>query len=503
MNIQEAKEQIKQSVSIYLMRDEFGNYRIPLERQRPVFLLGAPGIGKTAIMEQIAGELQIGLVSYSMTHHTRQSALGLPVIVHREYQGKRYDVSQYTMSEIISSIYENMEKSGKKEGILFLDEINCVSETLAPSMLQFLQYKTFGSHRIPDGWIVVTAGNPPEFNRSVHEFDVVTLDRLRVMEIRPDYEVWKNYAVKKGIHKAILTYLDIRREDFYQVENTVDGKSYVTARGWEDLSEAITLHEEKGFPVNDALVGQYLRNDRICGEFASYYELYRKYRTDYQIREILEGRETEAVRERASDASFDERITIMGLLLEAFFPKVQANMETETCLKQLLPILREMKESLADEKAPTLSQQLTVLIQEKDEDLAQKESSGSLTDDERHVLQYQMLFAEEILRQYRMMKPIGREAEFRILQEEYSRRVAEMKETVTEISLELKQLFRFTAECFGEGNEMLVLVTELTVHKAAAAFIAEHGCEEYYQYDHKFMLYERRDALDKKVNADK
>ena len=117
MNIQEAKEQIERAVKIYLMKDSHGNYRIPIERQRPVFLLGAPGIGKTAIMEQISQELDIALVSYSMTHHTRQSALGLPFIRHREYQGAEFDVSEYTMSEIIASVYEMMEKSGKKEGI--------------------------------------------------------------------------------------------------------------------------------------------------------------------------------------------------------------------------------------------------------------------------------------------------------------------------------------------------------------------------------------------------
>lgn len=78
MNIKQAKEDIKNAVSAYLTKDQFENYVIPIERQRPIFLMGAPGIGKTAIMEQIAQELQIGLVSYSMTHHTRQSALGLP-----------------------------------------------------------------------------------------------------------------------------------------------------------------------------------------------------------------------------------------------------------------------------------------------------------------------------------------------------------------------------------------------------------------------------------------
>ena len=151
MNIKEAKQQIKNAMKAYFTKDEFGNYEIPIERQRPVFLLGAPGIGKTAVMEQIAQELGVGLVSYSMTHHTRQSALGLPFITEKRYGNKQYSVSEYTMSEIIASVYDLMEQTGMSEGILFLDEINCVSETLAPSMLQFLQYKVFGRHRVPDG----------------------------------------------------------------------------------------------------------------------------------------------------------------------------------------------------------------------------------------------------------------------------------------------------------------------------------------------------------------
>ena len=89
MNIKQAKEHIKNTVNLYLKKDEFGEYRVPVVCQRPIFLLGAPGVGKTAIMEQIAQELGIALVSYSMTHHTRQSALGLPFIKEKEYGGGR------------------------------------------------------------------------------------------------------------------------------------------------------------------------------------------------------------------------------------------------------------------------------------------------------------------------------------------------------------------------------------------------------------------------------
>ena len=144
MNIKQAKEQIHNAMKAYFTKDRFGEYVIPIEQQRPIFLMGPPGIGKTAIMEQIAAELGVGLVSYSMTHHTRQSALGLPFIEKKNYGGKEYSVSEYTMSEIIASVYDVIETTGMKEGILFLDEINCVSETLAPSMLQFCSIKCLG-----------------------------------------------------------------------------------------------------------------------------------------------------------------------------------------------------------------------------------------------------------------------------------------------------------------------------------------------------------------------
>ena len=70
MNIKRAKEEIKNTIKAYLTKDSHGEYEIPSMRQRPVLLMGPPGIGKTQIMEQVARECQIGLVSYTITHHT-------------------------------------------------------------------------------------------------------------------------------------------------------------------------------------------------------------------------------------------------------------------------------------------------------------------------------------------------------------------------------------------------------------------------------------------------
>ncbi len=255
MNIKQAKQEIENTVRAYLTRDELGNYLIPAIRQRPILLMGPPGIGKTQIMAQIAAETGVGLVAYTITHHTRQSAIGLPFIEKRTYGGKEYTITEYTMSEILSSVYELMERTGLREGILFLDEINCVSETLTPMMLQFLQCKTFGNQALPEGWTIVAAGNPPEYNKSVRDFDVVTLDRVKRIDVTEDYAVWKDYARRKGLHGAILSYLDIKKENFYRVETTVDGLQFATARGWEDLSELLCAYEKLGLTVDREVVG--------------------------------------------------------------------------------------------------------------------------------------------------------------------------------------------------------------------------------------------------------
>ena len=256
MNIKDAKIEIQNTIRAYTRKNAEGRYVMPAVRQRPILLIGPPGIGKTAIMEQIAKECGIGLVAYTITHHTRQSAVGLPVIVPKTYDEKEYSVTEYTMSEIISSVYECMKETGCHEGILFIDEINCVSETLTPTMLQFLQCKTFGTHAVPSGWIIVAAGNPPEYNKSAREFDIVTLDRVKKINVEEDFEVWKEYAYEKNLHPCIISYLNLKKEHFYHVENTAIGKCFVTARGWEDLSAILYAYEEMGISMNASLFEQ-------------------------------------------------------------------------------------------------------------------------------------------------------------------------------------------------------------------------------------------------------
>lgn len=484
MDIKRAKQEIKDAVEAYLMKDAFGGYEIPAVRQRPILLMGPPGIGKTQIMEQTARELRIGLVAYTITHHTRQSAVGLPFIREKEYGGRKYSVTEYTMSEIIASVYEKMEQTGIKEGILFLDEINCVSETLAPAMLQFLQGKTFGMHQVPEGWIIVAAGNPPEYNKSVREFDVVTLDRLKKIDVEADFPVWKEYAYRQGIHPAVISYLELRRENFYRVENTVDGKLFATARGWEDLSQLIQVYEKLGKTADRDVVYQYIQHRTIAKDFANYLELYYKYKTDYQVEDILDGRWDAGVIQKICAAPFDEHLSIVSLLngrLGEMFRKCYRRDAYVAKLYEYLIYYRDNQSVMMLDDVRAMAEK----------DLGEQKRAEILTKEQENILMQVIdtltRFAVELRGEI-----FSEDDAFVRVREMFAREKEELDVEEKQTSAVMGHAFEFMEDAFGESQEMVAFVTELNANYYSVWFIRENGCDLYYRYNKGLLFDERR-----------
>ena len=556
MNIKEAKEVIIHTVQAYLDKDETGAYTIPTEKQRPILLMGPPGIGKTAIMEQVAEECGIGLVSYTITHHTRQSAIGLPFISRKNYGGREYSVTEYTMSEIIAAVYDQIEASGVKEGILFLDEINCVSETLAPTMLQFLQYKTFGAHRVPDGFIIVTAGNPPQYNKSVRDFDIVTLDRLRRIDIEEDFASFREYASRAGIHGSIMAYLGIRNNHFYSIRTEVEGRHFVTARGWEDLSRTIQVHEKRNLPVNEGLAVQFLQDPEISRSFAVYYDLYKKYRDIYRVPDILAGRftgpeegeklELDPVRIREMKvAPFDEKLSLISLLIDALSQAFAACARDKAVQELLMREMSQVRQVLKSAENKSVENQSAENTGEGDSASSQESAETKLpgssgrqsAKEEQPGRAVQNIAAEAIhersgslLRELRRKKeagiPVEREQErvlrtacremdglreqlleksisrplpprmqYALIRDWFSAREQARQTAVKEADTSLTNAFRFLSHVYGDGQEMVLFLTELSSGYYSLKFINEHGNEEYFRYNRMLLLRERRDAL--------
>ncbi len=507
MNIKKAKIHIENTITSYLTKDDLGQYIIPIQRQRPIILMGPPGIGKTDIMEQIAQEKGIGLVAYSMTHHTRQSALGLPSITTEEFEGKEYLVSRYTMSEIIATVYDVIKKTGKKEGILFLDEVNCVSETLSPSMLQFLQYKKFGEHTLPEGWIVVTAGNPPEYNNSVHEFDTVTWDRLKRIDVSEDFGVWKEYAVRRGVHPSIISFLEYETDKFYKIQKTVDGTEFVTARGWVDLSDIIYLYErhretDDSFVVDEDLISQYLQSRSVAREFASYYELFNKYKATYQLQEILNGDKNEEIVHRAKEAKAFERYSIISLIVSILCTNMKELYSIREALLSVKACLQKLRKLSATGNVD-ISAELEARAREFEEKIANSKTAGSLSRDDERIYRNTIDVLHKLSELAIISK--GRNC-VEVLQDvidEFKRRGNNVNKDAAKYAKQLDNAFAFIDNAFtAKSPECTNFVTEITINKFSSTFISTYSelCASYFAHNDVLMVSRTHGELMKRIN---
>ena len=497
MNIQEAKNQVKYSVVSYLSKDEFGEYKIQVERQRPIFLVGPPGVGKTEIMSQVAEEMDIALVSYSMTHHTRQSAIGLPFISEHQYGDDSYRTTEYTMSEIIASVYDKMEETGKMEGILFLDEINCVSETLAPAMLQFLQMKVFGRHRLPEGWVVVTAGNPLEYNNSAREFDLATLDRLKRIDVEPELEPWLVYARNNAVHASVLNYLSIKKDDFYSVRLTVDGKLFVTARGWVDLSEMIYLYEQNDIEVNLELVSQYIQDERIARDFTSYYDLFYRYRREYDIAGILAGTGFDKAAAKLADAPFDERITVVRLLSDALGSEFRREFVKSAVIDEVVSRIKIQKDELLGAKLDKAAHILKLISSDMELDLEDRKKSHSISRMNERIARKSIQTMRDIM--HNVMGGIGEPSS--VITGEMSKLNDERNALVKSVQDRLRNSFNFIESSFEGDNEMMIFVRTLSEDRYSAGFIGKYGSEEYSRWSKGLMMSDREQELTREIEG--
>lgn len=333
IKVSEAKKALKTAVKGMLIKDKYSKkYKINPMYRMPLYLEGAPGIGKTEICEQVANELNMGYVSYSIVHHTKNSLLGLPVIKELPDGSEKY--TEYTMPEIMADVYEQISE-GKKEGILMLDEFNCCSETIMPIMLGFLQTKRLGEFSLPDGWLIVLCGNPQEYNKSARNFDMATMDRVRKIEIMYDTEDYLNYAKESGVHRAVIDYLTINPKDCYRVISERGKETEcVTCRSFSNLSEGLKAYEEieSTDEINIPFIMQFIKSEEIASKFYDYYSKTRVSLSAGDIHNIYIGENDEAKLKMVLAMSYPEKYKLVQSIISYAVNhsiEIKENIETE------------------------------------------------------------------------------------------------------------------------------------------------------------------------------
>ena len=265
----------------------------------------------------------------------------------------------------------------------------------------------------------------------------------------------------------------------------------------------IILYEEEKMPVDETLVEQYIREPRIVKEFTAYYDLYNKYKKDYKIGEILSGRPSDAAKERAKAAPFDERLSLLGMLLDKVQSDIKEVIGKSDYLTDLLASLKGVKALLAKEEqgnAETLRELLCGQEKRRADQMESLEKAGALSAADRSKFKRIIRFLQEAEKTVVTCGETDGNAAFSTVKQKFDSEVAEMKMETMAVKECLHHLFAFVEAVFADGNEMLILVTELTVNTFSARFITMFGCEDYQKHNEKLMLSERQNDIKDELN---
>jgi hypothetical protein len=253
----------------------------------------------------------------------------------------------------------------------------------------------------------------------------------------------------------------------------------------------MVLYERHGMTIDERLVGQYLQNRKIAKDFAIYYDLWCKYKSDYQVEKILSGKAPVAIKDRAKVAKFDERLALLGLMLDAVTAELKRVCLSEQVLTELLTALKNVRMDLARPSADPMAsvrKQITAL----DKKIQSGKLASSLSTDDEYACRSCIAVLEDMERMLKEKAPADGTAAFKLLKTAFDQRTKELKKQADAAGKQLSNVFQFCEEVFSDGQEMLILVTELTISYYGAHFISRYGCKEYFNHNKELLFYERQ-----------
>ncbi|MFX0091755.1 MAG: ATP-binding protein [Candidatus Hodarchaeota archaeon] len=234
-----------------------------------LFFWGPPGIGKSALVRQVGEELNLPVVDIRLSLLDPVDLRGLPVINPEKKQ------AQWLPPAFLP-------KKGSSSGILFLDEINVAPPTIQASAYQLILDRRVGEYELPEGWVVVAAGNRETDRAVVYKMPSPLANRFIHLEIRPDLDTWKQWAFKENISPTVIGFLNFRPDLLFAFDPKKNPRSYPTPRSWEFVSQALQVLKSNPAPVITGAVG-----DAAGTEFLAFMEMSEKVP---DAENILEGR---------------------------------------------------------------------------------------------------------------------------------------------------------------------------------------------------------------------
>ena len=205
--------------------------RKAFKNQRPLFLWGPPGIGKSDIIKQLGTELDAHVIDVRLSLWEPTDIKGIPY----------FDSNDGTMrwappSELPSKTFA----ANHKQIILFLDEMNSAAPSVQAAAYQLILNRRVGAYELPDNVVIVAAGNRETDKGVTFRMPAPLANRFVHLEMQVDWADWFDWAVDNKIHKDVVGYLTFAKKDLYDFDPKSSSRAFATPRSWSFVSELLT-----------------------------------------------------------------------------------------------------------------------------------------------------------------------------------------------------------------------------------------------------------------------
>ena len=213
--------------------------------QTPVFLWGSPGVGKSDVMKQVAGDLGYALLDVRAGLMNPVDLMGVP------YQQDGY--ARWAIPDFLPR-----EARDGQQGVLFLDELTTAPQSVQAACYQLTLDRRIGDYRLPDGWTVAAAGNLETDRGVVHKMPTPLANRFAHLLVEPDLKDWCVWASQAGLPGEIIAFLRYRPELLWAFDPTSGEKAFPTPRSWHRVAShyAAGLDDDVSAEVFSSLVGE-------------------------------------------------------------------------------------------------------------------------------------------------------------------------------------------------------------------------------------------------------
>ncbi len=281
----------------------------------PTFLWGAPGIGKSSIVKQIADEKGLDFLDLRLALMDPTDLKGIPF----------YDKETHTALWAPPAFLPQ-----KGEGILFLDELNSAAPAVQSSAYQLILDRRIGEYELPDGWAIVAAGNREGDRGVTYRMPAPLANRFVHFELDVDVDDWREWAYKSGLDARIIAYISYKNEHLFSFDAKSEAKSFATPRSWEYVGNILKAGIEKNLLL-ETISGAIGRD--IAVSFLSFIKVMERLP---DIDAIIEG----------AISSQSEEIDVLYALSSGLVSKYLQNSSRES-LENILAYTLEMKSEFA------------------------------------------------------------------------------------------------------------------------------------------------------------